>query len=134
MPSGSCACGKITYEYSGEPALTALCHCPDCQKWTGSANTTNVAVPTTAFKLLTGTPKAWTRKALAGKPHPHYFCGDCGSSLYSQPEGMAGTTLIKSGTLDNGASNINIAAELFTRNRKGFLTAIEGAQQAQTMV
>lgn len=29
-------CGAINYEYTGEPAVTALCHCVDCQKWTGA--------------------------------------------------------------------------------------------------
>ena len=33
MAKGSCMCGQVTYEYEGEPAVTALCHCIDCQKW-----------------------------------------------------------------------------------------------------
>lgn len=25
-------CGAVGYKYEGEPAVTALCHCIDCQK------------------------------------------------------------------------------------------------------
>lgn len=38
----------------GEPALTALCYCSDCQKLTGSAFSSNVAVHTTSFSVTTG--------------------------------------------------------------------------------
>lgn len=65
----------LTCFHIGEPALTALCHCTDCQKWTGGGFASNVAVPTTAYKLLTGTPKSWVRKGISGMDHPHFFCG-----------------------------------------------------------
>ncbi|KAH9221907.1 hypothetical protein DL95DRAFT_511939 [Leptodontidium sp. 2 PMI_412] len=49
MPTGSCLYGAITYEYTGEPTQTALCHCNDCQKWFGGGYTSNVIVPRDAF-------------------------------------------------------------------------------------
>lgn len=30
--TGSCMCGAVKYEFTGEPKVTALCHCTDCQK------------------------------------------------------------------------------------------------------
>ncbi|GAD95716.1 predicted protein [Paecilomyces variotii No. 5] len=133
MPgSGSCACGNITFKYDGEPALTALCHCANCQKWTGSAFSSNVAVPTTALSIIKGIPKTWSRQGLtSGKEHLQFFCGDCGSALYSQPGGMAGTTLIKAGSL--AENNISIAAELFTKDRRSYIQPIGSAAQAEKM-
>ena len=31
---GGCLCGAVRYTSEAEPALTAVCHCPDCQKQT----------------------------------------------------------------------------------------------------
>ncbi|KIX93353.1 uncharacterized protein Z520_10996 [Fonsecaea multimorphosa CBS 102226] len=112
--------------------MTALCHCTDCQKWAGSAFSTNVAVPTSNFSLTKGTPKAWQRLAVvSGKPNYHFFCGDCGSNLYAQPQGMAGLTLIKAGSLEQ--TNISIVAELFVTRRRDYISPVPGAQQLDQM-
>lgn len=73
---------------TGDPALTALCHCSDCQKWTGSAFSSNVVVPTTNFSIVKGTPKVWTRLGLvSGKEHLHFFCGgELNSGVTPEPE------------------------------------------------
>ncbi|THV74825.1 hypothetical protein D6D27_09386, partial [Aureobasidium pullulans] len=51
----------------GEPAVTALCYCTDCQKWTGAAYTSNVVVPRTSFKVTKGSPKDYDAKGDSGK-------------------------------------------------------------------
>ncbi|KAJ5110570.1 hypothetical protein N7532_001105 [Penicillium argentinense] len=133
MPgSGNCLCGSIAFEYTGEPALTALCHCTACQQWGGSAFSSNVAVLTTNFAITKGTPKTWARTGdLSGKKHHLFFCGDCGTSIFSQPEGMPGVTQIKSGNMKN--SNIPIMAEIFVTRRRDFVTAVAGSKQAPEM-
>ena len=115
-----------------------------------------VAVPSTAFKITKGTPKFFTTiGAESGKEHPRFFCGskfsppqlfrlrdliidkcgftDCGSSLYSQPTSMPDMTIIRGGGLNNGADDIQIGIEFFTKNRKGFMHAVESAKQAKAM-
>ncbi|KAH8886373.1 hypothetical protein GQ53DRAFT_875472 [Thozetella sp. PMI_491] len=134
MTTGSCLCGAVNFEYNVAPVVTALCHCRDCQKWGGGGGSSNAAVPTAEFHVTKGTPKKFTRLAAAGKPHHHFFCGDCGSSLYSQPEGMEGVTLVKGGSLDGGASNFPVQVEFFVKDRRVFDLAVDGAQQLQTMV
>lgn len=54
---------------------TALCHCIDCQKWSGSAYTTNVVVPRKDFKVIKGEPKHFNVKGDSGKMNDHWFCG-----------------------------------------------------------
>lgn len=147
----------------GVPIETALCHCKDCQKWSGGGYTSNVIIPTSAFRLTKGIPKCYTNYGLSGKEHPHYFCGgkpsssifchlplswllncswaditwistDCGSSLYVQPVAMGDVTVIKAGTLDEGVGNMHIDIERFTQDRNSYCKMVQGAVQAKTMV
>ena len=56
MPTitGGCLCGKIRYHADAEPAFVGLCHCHDCQKFTGSAFAAVIGLPKAA-------PRSWTR-------------------------------------------------------------------------
>ena len=49
--AGGCLCGKVRYSATGEPAFVGVCHCTDCQKFTGSAFSTVVGVPKPALTL-----------------------------------------------------------------------------------
>ena len=48
--SGRCLCGAVRYTLTADPAFSAICHCRDCQRFTGSAFGAIVAVPKTAFE------------------------------------------------------------------------------------
>lgn len=85
MTKGSCMCSAIEYEYTGEPMVTALCHCTDCQKWSGSAYTSNVVVPRKDFNVTKGSPKHYNIKGASGKMNDHVFCGGA-SVVYIIPE------------------------------------------------
>lgn len=154
-------CGEITYEYTGkysrsieqlypsilrvvcptgerstnslpgEPAVTALCHCIDCQKWSGGAYTSNVVVPRTAFSVTSPSkPKDYDATGNSGKINKHFFCGTCGSALYTELELLPEMTCIKAGTLDGGAADFGkVGVEFYTKDRVSFATACEGAKQ-----
>ncbi|KAJ9662628.1 hypothetical protein H2198_001300 [Neophaeococcomyces mojaviensis] len=131
VTTGSCLCGDIKYEYTGDPAVTALCHCTDCQKWTGAAYTSNAVVPRTNFRVTSGTPKTWDVKGDSGKINKHFFCGQCGSSLYTELEVMPDVTCVKSGGLDGGAANLGgkIGVEFYTKDRVSYLHDLADAKQ-----
>lgn len=97
MPSGSCLCGEVTYEFTGEPALTVLCHCHDCQKWCGAVASSNMIVPRDQFKVTKGSPKKFGVKADSGKTNTRVFCGNCGSSLFSEVEALPDIIALKAG-------------------------------------
>jgi hypothetical protein len=126
---------ELTTLSSGEPAARALCHCTDCQKWTGSTYTSNVAIPRSAFTLLTS-PHLKTYDVIggSGKINKHFFCSNCGSSLYTQLEVMPEMMFIKAGGLDGGKADLGtVDVELYVKDRVGFVGAVEGAKQDQKM-
>ncbi|KAG7101962.1 hypothetical protein HYQ44_018540 [Verticillium longisporum] len=128
---GSCACGAIAYQFEGEALAKALCHCIDCQKWTGGAFTSNAVVPRTAFSVTKGTPRTWDAVAASGKINKHFFCGDCGSSLYTELEVLPDVTCVKAGGLDGGAASLDgvINVEYYTKDRVSYLGEALNAEQ-----
>ena len=99
--TGGCLCGAVRYEFSGEPAMQAVCHCSHCQRQAGSAFSTIVGVPEAAVTIIKGAIKSYIDRGESGKAVERQFCGTCGSPLFSLVEAMPGMTFIKSGTLDN---------------------------------
>ena len=98
--TGGCLCGKIRYEVSQAPQSVIACHCTHCQKISGAGSSHNAVVPTSAVTFTSGKPKCFRDTGQSGSILNRYFCGDCGSSLYSQREKMPEMTILKVGTLD----------------------------------
>jgi len=98
--SGSCLCGAITYTSSAQPALTAFCHCRDCQKAGGGGYSVNVAVPSSSLEVL-GSPRTFQTVGASGLPLARRFCDQCGSALFTDANAFAGLTFVKAGSLDD---------------------------------
>jgi hypothetical protein len=80
---GQCHCGKIAYEAEVDPATTAICHCTDCQSFSGSPYRASVGAKADDFRVLRGAPKIYVKTAQSGTKRAQAFCGDCGSPIYS---------------------------------------------------
>jgi len=80
---GGCHCGAITYEAEADPEQVGICHCTDCQKFSGGAFRIGVPVSEAAFKLLSGAPKTYVKTAESGGKRAQVFCPDCGTHIYS---------------------------------------------------
>ncbi|MEM7251919.1 MAG: GFA family protein [Pseudomonadota bacterium] len=87
--SGGCHCGELTYEADIDPEAIGICHCIDCQILSGTAFRTAVRVPIEQFRLLTGTPRTYTKIGGSGNPRVMVFCGSCGTQLYGTGVGAA---------------------------------------------
>lgn len=55
---GGCVCGKVTYSGTAEPIFAGICHCKTCQKASGTAFNTVVAVPADAIKIPARSPNS----------------------------------------------------------------------------
>ena len=90
MPTieGGCLCGAIRYRSDAEPLMQVVCHCETCRKNSGSAFSMNVAVPQDTLRIESGSPRRYEdHSGVSGKAFYRFFCGDCGSPLFTSGEG-----------------------------------------------
>lgn len=100
--TGGCYCGKVRYEVEGEPMMRGLCHCRECQYFSGGGANVLMAFPAAGFRYTAGEPKSFERDDLE-TPVRREFCPDCGTSLVSRPGAMPDLVIVKVGTLDDPA-------------------------------
>ena len=112
---GGCLCGAIRYAIDVPLKELRACHCKDCQRASGAHGAVVAFVPTGNFRLLRGAPKRYAKKAASGRTLVRYFCGDCGSSLYSQRETMPEVIGVRAGTLDD-SSALRITGHIWTKS------------------
>jgi hypothetical protein len=98
--TGGCLCGAIRYSVSQALDKIIACHCTHCQKASGAGASHNAVVPTSAVTITAGKPKLFADTAQSGNILNRYFCGDCGSPIYSQREKLPEMMVLKVGTLD----------------------------------
>ena len=107
--TGTCNCGAVSFEVT-EPLLGSnYCHCTRCQRRTGAGASPNGRTAPGSFGVVRGEARirSWAPPDGAEK----FFCGDCGSGLFSRnAEGAVG---IRLGVLD-GDPGIRPSAHQFT--------------------
>lgn len=98
----TCACEQLRATCEGEPSLVSLCHCSACQKRTGSAF--GVAAFFDASSVRTeGARKCFTRPSDSGFSVRFYFCPECGSTVYWEPERKPGVIAVALGAFADPA-------------------------------
>jgi hypothetical protein len=123
---GGCLCGNIRYESTAAPVLSAVCHCTQCQKQSGSAFSTNLVVPAQAFKLTAQVPSVFVDAGGSGLSLKRHFCGRCGSPVYSELEAQPGVVVVKAGTLDDPSST-SPQIHIWHRSAQPWVAVPEGA-------
>ena len=149
--TGSCLCGKVTYEIEGGPLnkvnfngcplpkispnlFQALCHCNQCQKNSGSIYSTNIVISNDFFKS-TGKTKSYSTKAESGRVVTFVFCPECGSPLWREGDMAPDAKVIRAGTLDEKSAREDAVplAEVYTENRAEWLREQQDAKQFPKM-
>lgn len=98
MHKGSCLCGHVQYEYSGEIDEISRCYCVQCQKGQGSAFVAVAPVLTEKFRFIRG--EECLKEFRASPSKRRVFCAECGSPLYSERDDLQGIRRLRLGTLD----------------------------------
>ena len=98
--TGGCLCGRVRYTLTGEPAFHCLCHCRNCQRYTGSAFETVMGFPTESVRLQ-GELKTYEDTGDSGQPVHRRFCPNCGSGVIAEVDILPGLTMVLAGTLDD---------------------------------
>ncbi len=100
---GGCLCGSVRYNSDAQPVMTAVCHCPDCQKQTSSAFSPLVGVPSESLHLEGQDLASYETVGESGQPVTRRFCPECGSGVVSYVAAMPDLQWVKAGTLDDAS-------------------------------
>ncbi len=97
---GSCLCGSVQYEVSGQAKRFYHCHCQRCRKATGTGHASNLLVePLNSLRWLQGEDLLARYKVPEAERFYNCFCQHCGAPMPRVvPELDA--VLIPAGSLD----------------------------------
>jgi hypothetical protein len=88
----------VRFEVAAPLVSAVYCHCTRCQRRTGTAASANARTAPGAFKIVTGEEhlRVWEPEGGAEK----WFCGECGSALFSRVPGEVPTIAVRLGAFD----------------------------------
>ncbi|HEY6038211.1 MAG TPA: GFA family protein [Kofleriaceae bacterium] len=80
---GRCFCGQVSYEAEVDPDKVQVCHCTDCQAFSGSPWRASAFADAATVKFSGEPAKIFVKTAASGRPRAQGFCANCGSALFS---------------------------------------------------
>lgn len=97
--TGGCACGTVRYEITSPLQSVIYCHCTRCQRRSGTAASVNGRTEPGSFTVVQGEDhlRVWRPEGGSEK----WYCGECGSALYSRSTDGAARIGVRMGTLDS---------------------------------
>jgi hypothetical protein len=80
--TGGCGCGAVRFEVSAPLGSALYCHCTRCQRRTGGGASATALAQPDSFRIVCGEDRlrAWRPEGGWEK----WFCGDCGSAVFSR--------------------------------------------------
>ena len=120
--TGSCLCGKVTFEIEGDFENFYLCHCERCRKDTGSAHASNLFSSTAKLRWLSGEENIKTFN-FRSEGHIKSFCITCGSALPNiQMDGEL--LVVPAGSIDSEI-NMKPQGHIYYANKASWDTDLE---------
>jgi hypothetical protein len=134
--TGACYCENIQFTAEIDPSRVVICHCTDCQTFSGSAFRVNVAASCDSFKLTKGTPKTFLKIAESGAERLHGFCDRCGTPLYSVAPHIATLIFLRLGAIHQRDS-LRPSLQIWRRSTPNWLhelASLPGSSEQQALV
>lgn len=97
---GSCLCGAVHYEATGEPTRFYHCHCSRCRKSSGTGHATNLFLEDAQLVFTRGEDLIKRYKIPEAERFTRQFCSNCGSSIARFVPELNGI-VIPAGSLDS---------------------------------
>ena len=94
---GGCQCGAVRYRVTGEPMMTAICHCSMCRR-AHSAPAVAWALCEQSQVVFSGQP---LREFSSSDEAQRGFCADCGTQISFTASFLPGLIDISIGSLDD---------------------------------
>ena len=92
----TCCCGQLRLRCDGDPVRVSICHCPSCQRRTGSVLGVQARYPEAATHLE-GRASQWVRQVDDGDEVMFHFCPVCASTVFWQVKSLTGFTSVAVG-------------------------------------
>ncbi len=121
--TASCLCGAVQLRMELASDAIQMCHCGQCQKWTGGGPLTSVKVASLEIE-----GEDATQSYRASEWGERVFCGTCGSTLWWKMQGKP-VAYVAAGLLDD-QSGLTVQDEIFVDHRPGWLPAWPDAKQS----
>ena len=96
----SCQCGQLRVQVPGPTVAVVACHCLACQKRSGSPLGVAAFYPHVQVQIE-GESKHFARATELGEPFDHYFCPDCGTTVFMNGKKNPDVTGIPIGLFDD---------------------------------
>ncbi|PLS20046.1 GFA family protein [Neptunicoccus cionae] len=125
MKTGSCLCGAVTFEVSGDLRPSVACHCTQCRKTSGHYWSAT-QVPSDRLTLTRSDGLQWYQSSPTAR---RGFCSVCGSSLFWEMDGE-GATSIGTGTLD-GDTGLHTEKHIFVADKGDYYEIADGLPQKE---
>ena len=120
---GSCNCGGVTFEVSGEPVGVSFCHCGQCRKQSGG-------VWSSAFvedsRITCKGSVRWYASSAAAR---RGFCLTCGAFLFWKKNDET-TTSFALGAID-GPTGLSLEKHIFVADKGDYYEIADGVPQEE---
>jgi len=126
--TGSCLCGQVRYRLAGDPLISRVCWCRDCQHISANG-TVNAIFPTSAIEA-SGSLSEYTSTADSGNEVRRRFCPRCGSHLFANSSARPQFTVVRVGTLDD-PSSLKPALNMWTASAPTWACLDSGLEQVE---
>jgi hypothetical protein len=129
--AGSCACGKVTFEYAGAPLRMLNCHCSRCRRARSAAHATNIFVPLDKFRFRLGEDLVRDFPLPGARYFGVAFCSLCGSDV-PRKSFERKVAVIPAGALDSDPG-VRASAHIFVGSRAVWFDISDDLPQFQEM-
>ena len=107
--TGQCHCGAISITATADPSKVFVCHCADCQQFSGAPFRAVLRVPVGQV-VVSGKPTRYIKVAASGSRRVQAFCATCGTHLYAtEADGEPKELSLRVGCLNERAQLVPVA-------------------------
>ena len=149
---GSCLCGKVTFDLTGDPLMHGMCYCSNCRKTSGAPLAAGYIFPNDVSVSIFSFESHWIDHATChiqnvdikglentttyidgatttGTKIHRVFCTTCGSQLFTRNNPLLeGKMFVQMGNVENIPSEWKPTIEGFTRDKPSWLPKVETVQ------
>lgn len=116
---GSCLCGDVAYEISGEPMRMAYCYCSRCRRARSAAHAANIFYPLDAVRFTRGAAQVVDYQLPEARFFGTAFCERCGA-MVARRAVARGLVNVPAGSLDVDPG-IRAMMQVFVDSKAGWI-------------